>query len=255
MRLHPARGALISLALAAAACSPAATSTATTATSQSTPMAMNEAPGSSAQGAEKENADFGLRLSLLIGHLRVGQELIEANQKDDALPHFGHPIRELYGDLRPVIAARGAAQFEAELVRLESIAALNGKGAEFNAAYAAAMTKVEAALATIPSDVQQSDSYRLRLAADLASVAAQEYRNALVAGRIGSLVEYEDARGFMMQAVGAMTAPSSNPKLAQAGRIVDEIEVMIGPLAPPNPPRATAEQFEAKAAELRALLQ
>ncbi|MEJ0060347.1 MAG: hypothetical protein WDM79_12570 [Terricaulis sp.] len=232
--------------LALAACSPAAP-----------PPAghnMDESPTASS-GPGQVDADFGLRLGLLEGHMMVGRELIEAGQKENALPHFGHPIRELYGDLRPVIAERGAEQFEGDLVRAESLAALDGDTPEFRTAFDAAMAKVVAARATIPTETWNSDAYTLRLVSDLATTASQEYRNALVAGRIDSLVEYHDARGFMFYAAALLAAhQSSDPKLADAARIIGELKAMVEPLNPPNPPRATDAQFEAKAAELRALL-
>lgn len=210
-----------------------------------------ESPDSTGQ----VDADFGLRLALLEGHMKVGSELLRAGQKDNALPHFGHPVRELYGDLRPVIAARGAAQFEGDLVRAESLAALNGDSAEFRAAYDSAMTKVAAARATIPAGVWNSDAYALHLAADIATTASQEYRNALVGGRIGSLVEYHDARGFMFYAADMLAAHhGTDRKLTPAARLVGELKAFVEPLNPPNPPRASDAQFEAKAGELRALL-
>src|SRR6185295_5113178 len=136
-------------------------------------------------------------------------------QTDNALPHFGHPVRELYGDLQPVIAARGGQQFNGELVRTESLAALNGNSAAFRQSFEAAMIKVAAARATIPPVTWNSDAYALHLASDIATTASQEYRNALIGGRIGSLVEYHDARGFMFYAVSMLAAHhGSDPKLA-----------------------------------------
>lgn len=202
-----------------------------------------------------EDANFGLRLALLEGHLMVGRELLDAGQQENAIPHFGHPVRELYGDIRPVIEARGGEQLEGDLVRAESLAVLNGESPEFAAAYDAAMAKTIAARALIPSATWNSDEYGLRLAADIAGVAAQEYRNALVAGRIDSLIEYHDARGFMFYAAQMLAErQSADPRLADAIRIVGEMRTMVEPLNPPNPPRADDAQFAAKAAELRALI-
>lgn len=215
------------------------------------PSTHQESPDSTGQ----VDADFGLRLALLEGHMMVGRELIEAGQTDNALPHFGHPVRELYGDLQPVIAARGGQQFNGELVRTESLAALNGNSAAFRQSFDAAMIKVAAARATIPPATWNSDAYALHLASDIATTASQEYRNALVGGRIGSLVEYHDARGFMFYAAAMLAAHhGSDPKLTDAARIAGELKAFVEPLNPPNPPRATDAQFEAKAAELRALL-
>lgn len=209
----------------------------------------------SPEGTGQVDADFGLRMALLEGHLKIARELVEAGQKDNALPHFGHPIRELYGDLRPVIEARGAEQFEGDLVRLESLAVLEGNTPAFRAAYDAALAKAASARATIPRALWTSDAYMLRLVSDIAGIAASEYHNALVAGRVDSLVEYHDTRGFMFYAADLLAAhDSTDPKIAQAARIVGEMKTFVEPLNPPNPPRATDAQFQAKADELRALL-
>ena len=185
----------------------------------------------------------------------VGRALIEAGQKDNAIPHFGHPVRELYGDLRPVIDARHGAQFQGELVALESLAVLKGASPEFDTAFAAAMAKVAAARALIPAERLNSDAYVLRLISDTATTASQEYRNALIAGRIGSLVEYHDARGFMFYASDVLAAHhGADPRLVQAAAIVGEIKAFVEPLDAPNPPRATDAQFEEKAAALRTLV-
>jgi hypothetical protein len=214
-----------------------------------------ESPGS-ASAADQENADFGLRLALLEGHLLVGRELIKAGQVDHALPHFGHPVRELYGDLRPVIDQRHGEQFQTDLVQLESLAASQPNSPQFTTAFDVALEKAHIARDTIPEAVRNSDAYVLHLMADIATTASQEYRNALVAGKIGSLVEYHDARGFMTYASQVIHehGASANPKIAEARTLVEGLRAMVAPLNPPDPPLGTDAQFEAKAGELRALI-
>lgn len=209
-----------------------------------------------AAAASEEDANLGLRLGLLEGHLQIGRELIDAGQTQNALPHFGHPVRELYGDLRPVLAARGAEQFEGELVRLESLAALEPRSPNFTRAFDAALAKVSAARLAIPEATRSTEAYALHLTSDLATIAAQEYRNALVAGRIGSLVEYHDARGFVSYAASVLAERATNPSpdLTQATDAIARLRAMLAPLDPPSPPLATDAQFEAQAARLRELV-
>lgn len=213
-------------------------------------MAM-ESPAASGQ----EDADFGLRLALLEGHLMVGRELIDARQTQNALPHFGHPVRELYGDMAPVIDARHGTQFRTELVVLETTAGLQPDSETFKTRFATAMTKVKEARALIPAEMLASDAYTLRLVSDIATVASQEYRNAIVAGKIGSLVEYHDARGFISYATLLLKdhAATTNPKLADAIATVEMLQTMVAPLDPPATPIATDADFEALATHLRDL--
>jgi hypothetical protein len=201
----------------------------------------------------KQDADFGVRLALLEGHLMVGRELLEAGQTENALPHFGHPVRELYSDMLPVIAARGGQQFDRDLVALESLAA-QGSTPAFAPAYDAAMAEVRAARGLIAADRLNSDAFTLQLIADVATAAAQEYRNAIVAGRVGSLVEYHDARGFVFYMTDLLAAHrGEDARLMQVAALAAELKTYVEPLNPPSPIRATDAQFEAKAAAIRAI--
>ncbi|MCX7358434.1 MAG: hypothetical protein NT015_09880 [Alphaproteobacteria bacterium] len=205
--------------------------------------------------AASEDADFAMRLVLIEGHLQVGRELIEAGQTQNSLPHFGHPVRELYSDMIPVIVHRGGAQFDRDLIELEGLAARENNSETFRTAFDAALAKVHAARDLIPAEKWADDQFVLGLVADTANVASQEYRHALVGGRIDSLIEYHDARGFIFRLNDILNAhQSTDPRLTQAAAIVAELRAFVEPLNPPNPPRATDVQFEEKAAALRALV-
>lgn len=54
-------------------------------------------------GEAANDTDFLFRLGMLEGHLMVGHELLSADQTALALPHFGHPVRELYDDIGPYL--------------------------------------------------------------------------------------------------------------------------------------------------------
>lgn len=202
----------------------------------------------------REDADFALRLALIEGHLMVARELIAAGQSENSLPHFGHPVRELYSDMLPVIVRRGGEQFDRDLISLEGLVGRDGDSPAFRTAFAATLAKVRAARDLVPAEKWADDSFILGIVADATNVAAQEYRNAVVAGRIDSLIEYHDTRGFIFY-LGDMLAAreSSDPRLTRAAELVAELRPYVDQLNPPNPPRGTPEQFEAKVAEIRAL--
>lgn len=214
----------------------------------------NMAPAA-ATNAAREDEDFAMRLVLIEGHLQVGRELIEAGQTQNSLPHFGHPVRELYSDMIPVIVHRHGQQFDRDLIALEGLAARENNSTTFRTAFDAALAKVHAARDLIPAEKWADDQFVLGLVADTANVASQEYRNALVGGRIDSLVEYHDARGFIFRLSDILaTHHGTDPRLAQAAALVAELRAFVEPLNPPNPPRASDIQFEEKAAALRALV-
>ncbi|MEQ1818058.1 MAG: hypothetical protein ABL871_05555 [Terricaulis sp.] len=206
--------------------------------------------------AANEDADFAMRLVLIEGHLQVGRELMQAGQTQNALPHFGHPVRELYSDMIPIIVHRNGQQFDRDLIALEGLAARENNSQTFRTAFDAALAKVHAARDLIPAEKWASDEFVLGVVADTANVASQEYRNALIGGRVGSFIEYHDARGFIFRLSDILAAhQGTDPRLAQAAAIVAELRVFVEPLTPPNPPRATDVEFEAKAAQLRALVE
>ncbi len=61
---------------------------------------------------------FFRNMGLVRGHLLVGDELVKQGRWDDALPHFHHPIEELYASIRPTLQGQGIHQFDAALKAL-----------------------------------------------------------------------------------------------------------------------------------------
>ena len=74
----------------------------------------------SAQATAAEDTDFLFRLGMLEGHLIVGHDLLQAGRQGLALPHFGHPVRELYDDVADYVAAKKIAPFDTQLIKLEA---------------------------------------------------------------------------------------------------------------------------------------
>lgn len=212
-----------------------------------------EMPMGGAHGPSWSDPDAKLffQLALLEGHLNIGRELIDTGHKDQSLPHFGHPVRELYGDIRPLLQRRGVPQFYRDLVKLEALAASAPEGAEFKATFQKVMAEVDAARASIPQATQGTKAFRLGIAADVLRTAAQEYRNAVVAGKVENAVEYHDARGFVFYAQALMGAGAEPQPAAKA--VLDKAAVAVAPLEPPLTPIMTPEAFDALAAQLEAI--
>jgi hypothetical protein len=142
---------------------------------------------------------FALTLALIRGHLLVGDELVRAGKWDAALPHFLHPTEELYADLKDHLDDYKMAPFEDALKRLAD-AVKAKKGSD----YARALKAVRDALA--PSDAglkeKQSEDWAgfvTQAAIESIKTATGEYQNAIVGGRLAKPVEYQDARGFILE--------------------------------------------------------
>src|SRR5215470_9106068 len=91
---------------------------------QSPPAA---ASATAAEGGEAYLTDGGPKdtrirffrdIELTRGHLLVGQQLIDMDLWDEALPHFLHPTEELYGQMEKYIKLHNMQPFGRELQAL-----------------------------------------------------------------------------------------------------------------------------------------
>lgn len=135
-------------------------------------------------------------VGLVRGHLYVGNELVQQGRWDDALPHFHHPIEELYEGIAPVLRKRKNRQFDAQLKALAQTVK-----AKTPAAYAAAMKVVDERMAAVEKGTLHEwgprPSVQLRTIVAMLRSAASEYKQAIADGRIAKPVEYQDSRGFV----------------------------------------------------------
>jgi hypothetical protein len=172
-----------------------------------------------AKGAAKlpPDLDFALKIAQIHGHLLVGDQLVKEGQWAAALPHFLHPGEELYGPIRGRLKDYNTPQFSTAL-KLLATAVKQKKGGED---YTKARTGVEDALAAADAGIkakQASDGFVVEAALELLKSATHEYEEAIVKGRIGKPVEYQDARGFVWQAEKMIesVAPALEKKDADA---------------------------------------
>lgn len=161
--------------------------------------------------------DFALKIAQIRGHLLVGDQLVKEGQWVAALPHFLHPSEELYGPIRGRLKDYNTPQF-ATALKLLAATAKQKKGGDD---YTKALKGVEDALVAADTGIkakQASDGFVVETALELLKSAAHEYEEAIVKGRIGKPVEYQDARGFVWQSEAMIesVAPALEKKDATA---------------------------------------
>ncbi len=162
--------------------------------------------GQGGEGGESGAADaldprikFLRDMSLIRGHLLVGDELVQAGLWDDALPHFHHPIEELYPAIGEKLKVQGYPQFDGALKALTQAVLAKNAGA-----YANALKVVDKRLND--TDLAMKRFAEPLVASRVATViavlqtAAGEYGAAVVDGKITMPVEYQDGRGFVLHA-------------------------------------------------------
>lgn len=208
--------------------------------------------------SNEDHADFLLKLGLLEGHLMVGRELVAAGQPTLALPHFGHPVRELYDDLNGPIAARGLSQFDGELIALEALAAGQPKSQAFANKYDEVLRILAAARATVPGALTNDERFMSGVFGDLAETAAGDYGQSIEAGRIRKPVEYHDSRGYLAYAakelarLEARPGGRDSPRLASVRAGLKDMQAAVGSLLPPDRPRVTIAAYRAMATKIKA---
>jgi hypothetical protein len=202
------------------------------------------------QGGEAYLTDGGPRdtrvrfyrdIALMRGHLLVGQQLIEAELWDEALPHFLHPTEELYGAMDKYIKLHGIRPFSRELQALAQAVKAKRKGA-YEQALKVVDQRLEAALAVARKFMTPLLGFTAKSAAEVLKVALSEYEAAIEGGRFAKPVEYQDSRGFVWQAermiegAAAELAKADAEALATMRRALAELKTAWPtPMPPPAP--------------------
>lgn len=206
-------------------------------------------PAAAAAISNADHAELLFKLGLLEGHLMVAQELIDAKQPRLALPHFGHPVRELYDDISDELHRRGISGFDGELVSLEAFAAGKPNDPAFGAQYGKVIGIVAAIRATVPAGLLDSPPFMLGVLGEIAATAAEEYSESIEGGRIEKPIEYHDSRGYLAYADKELRRLEARPE--ERGTLVDarakltELQAIVGPLLPPERPSASVAAYKA----------
>jgi len=206
-------------------------------------------------------ADFLEKLGLMEGHLMIGRRLMEGNETRLAIPHFGHPVRELYSWLEPRIALRGVAQFERELDAMERLATrgVQGTGGAFAAAWDTALTRLHAAQAAVPVALRNNPRFMLEHVALMVIDVASDYGESIERGRIVNVVEYHDSSGFLSYAAQTAARERAKGGLAQsswteAAAAIEEIRARVYPeLLPPSRLPASISWVRARSETIRGI--
>ena len=209
---------------------------------------------------QADQAEVMFKLGLLQGHLMIGRALIEAGQPGLALPHFGHPVRELYDDISGDITKRGLTQFDGELIALEALAAGKPGDPAMFAQYDKVLRIMDAVRATVPSELRDNERFMLGVLGEVSVVASEDYNESVEGGRIAKPVEYHDSRGYLLYATQELSRLESRPelkgsaKLAAARAKITEMQAIVGPLLPPQKPIRTVAQFKAVVAQYKVVV-
>ena len=161
-----------------------------------------------AEGGEAYLTDGGLKdtrirfyrdIELMRGHLLVGRQLIELELWDEALPHFLHPTEELYALMEKYIKLHRITPFNRDLQALAQAVKAKRKGA-YEQALKVVDRRLDAALAIAKTFMTPVRNFTVRSAIEVLRVAQSDYDTSMEGGKFVKPVEYQDSRGFVLQA-------------------------------------------------------
>jgi hypothetical protein len=201
-----------------------------------------EGEGGEGEGKNAAKLEPSLRfyrdLQRLRGHIAIGAELVEQGKWKEAAPHFDHPEKEIYGQLRPHLATYDIQPFSTALQALSKAVKAKNKDA-----YAKAKADVEERLAAADKKLQAKESdwphFVVETVVETLRSAAEEYEEGVKGGKVRNVIEYQDARGFVLQAEKlfgtiADDAAKKNQAAVDAVRaaLTDIKTALPGPLPP-----------------------
>ncbi|MEG3976985.1 helix-hairpin-helix domain-containing protein [Microcoleus sp. herbarium8] len=198
---------------------------------------------------EAKDVDYMTKLGLMKGHLFVAKELLDAGKVDQAEPHIGHPVEEIYADVEDQLNERKVPEFKTTLIKLQDLIKAGAKDpAQVNAEFNTSMQAVDGAIAALPEAQRQDPKFVLQVINGLLDTANSEYGAAVANGKISAVIEYQDSRGFVMYAetlyqnIAAQVA-KTNPDIDKA-IVANMTELKANwptAIAPPAPVKTTEQ--------------
>lgn len=150
---------------------------------------------------EAKDIDYMTKLGLMKGHLLVAKELLDQGKPDQAEPHIGHPVEEIYADVEDQLKERNVKEFKTTLINLQDLVKAGAKDAsKVKAEFNSAMQAVDAAIASLPEKQRQEPKFTLQVINGLLDTANSEYQASIANGKIAAIIEYQDSRGFVTYA-------------------------------------------------------
>lgn len=232
---------------------------------QNTPVTTEvSAPSISSNGEGEGASDLAIALitndlayltqiGLIRGHLYVGHQLYMNGHLDHAKTHMKHPKSELYADIIPAFAARHISGFGQALQNLATAVNHDMGPKKVDAAYQALLNQITVSESAV-SPASQSPAEKLKLAAALLQVAAEEYAIAVVDGKMENAHEYQDALGFTTVARAIVDQLDSDADTqARAADLLDSIKRLWPSLIPPSTLETNASEIYGVAAKLELL--
>lgn len=147
-----------------------------------------------------KDVDYMVKLGLMKGHMLVAKELLDLKKPDQAEPHIGHPVEEIYADVEDQLKERKVPEFKKQLISLQDLIKSKPNDPQLGTQFEASVKAVDQAIAALPETQRQSPQFALQVINGLLDTANSEYGAAIANGKISAAIEYQDSRGFVIYA-------------------------------------------------------
>jgi hypothetical protein len=141
-----------------------------------------------------------VKLGLMKGHMLIAKELLDLKKPDQAEPHIGHPVEEIYVDVEDQLKERNVPEFKTQLIRLQDLVKSKPNDPQIGSQFEASMKAVDAAIAALPETQRKSSEFTLKVINGLLDTANSEYQASIANDKISAAIEYQDSRGFVTYA-------------------------------------------------------
>jgi Helix-hairpin-helix motif len=208
---------------------------------------------------EAKDVDYMTKLALMKGHMLVAGELLALNLPEQAEPHLGHPVEEIYVDLQEQLPERKVAEFSDVLTNVQDLVKSKPKDPQVKAAYDTAMIAIDKAIAALPETQQKDPDFTLQVINEMLDTAAAEYTASISDGKISAAIEYQDSRGFVQYAKDTLLK-GVEPQIAQksattAGQLTTKIEELYTAWPEAVPPKAPVVSVDKVVAQVKSIEQ
>jgi Helix-hairpin-helix motif len=147
---------------------------------------------------EAKDIDYMVKLGLMKGHLIVAKELLDLKKPEQAEPHIGHPVEEIYADVEDQLDERQVKEFKTPLITLQDLVKAGAKDtAAVDSEFKTSVQAVEGAIAVLPTAQRNDPKFVLSVIDGLLDTANSEYTASIANGKITQAIEYQDSRGFV----------------------------------------------------------
>lgn len=195
---------------------------------------------------EAKDLDYAVKLGLMKGHMIVAKELLDLDKPDQAEPHIGHPVEEIYADVEEQLNERQVKEFKSVLISLQDLVKAGAKDkAKVDSDFKSAVTAIDGAIAVLPETQRSEPKFVFQVMNGLLDAANSEYGAAISDGKIKEAIEYQDSRGFVVYTGELYDKIAAKVKPETSGKVAADLKTLLSAWPSAIPPAEPAQTTDA----------